>query len=179
MLGLNKTFKKAFQDPNETEPPRLQPTKTPSGLHNAGPYIAFNNYLHLAYWAEPLFFVIAQWFGMQHAYLLHQRGERGHERKRREPWTQRRVTAQIWVNYYGLAEGLGPAERSVDRSILGRLYHADAEIIKTLTMIIRAWEVNMRWIQINLTASPLVWHGKVWKISGRSNIRSKPPTFSL
>lgn len=58
---------------------------------------------------------------------------------------------------------------------LGRLYHADAGTIITLTMIMRAWVVNRRWIQINLTASPLVWHGRVWKISGRGNLRSKPP----
>lgn len=120
---------------------------------------------------QNLFFVIAQWSGMQHAYLLHHRGGRGggHRRKRWEPWTRRRVTAGIWVNQHGLAEGLGPAASSVDRSVFGTAVPADAGIIIALTMIMRVWGVNRRCIQTKRTASPLVWHGRVWKTSGRAS----------
>lgn len=80
------------------------------------------------------FFVIAQWFGMQHAYLLHHRGERGHERKGREPWTPWRVTAWIWVIY---RKGLGLAEKSVDQSLFEKALPLQCWDNKT--MITRSW----------------------------------------
>lgn len=61
------------------------------------------------------------------------------------------------------------------KPLLGRLYHADAGTIITLAMIMRAWVVNRRWIQINLTASPLVWHGRVWRYQAEATSEANPP----
>lgn len=79
---LNKTFQKAIEYLNETEPRCWQPSTTSSGLCDAGPLYCFQQLFTSGLFSRTIFFV-AWWSGMQHAYLLCHR-EREREREAME-----------------------------------------------------------------------------------------------
>lgn len=98
-------------------------------------------------------FFVAWWSGMQHAYLL------CHREREREAMNQARSDNPNLVDYCGLLERFCPAETNVDEACLGMLYHADAEIIITLIMIMTVSEkepwVNTREGELKWTSQHL------------------------